>query len=129
MVAKTPSDVLGPAPVLQAALVARTQPDPAPAALAELRDLAGQEAALALRLGMVLACIKQFDVAELGYSGFLSFCRDRVDWGSSWMRAIVRLVESPLEQVKAAAAAGLVPLRVAVQAPGRITADQQAAWL
>ena len=31
MVAKTPSDVLGPAPVLQAALVARTQPDPAPA--------------------------------------------------------------------------------------------------
>src|SRR5690606_5169692 len=54
---------------------------------------------------------------------------ERVDWGSSWVRAIVRLVESPLDDVKAAAAAGRVPLRVAVTAPGRVQVHQQAEWL
>src|SRR5690606_23397463 len=57
------------------------------------------------------------------------FCAERVDWGQAWIRALVRLVESPLDHVKAAAAAGALPLRWAVQAPGKVSVDEQSAWL
>ena len=129
MVARTPSDVVDAHPLLSAALVRDLRPGEVAGFLRELRDLAWLEACMALRLGMVLACIKQYDLTERGWSGFLSFCKENVDWGSSWVRAIVRLVESPLDRVKAAAAAGLLPLRVAVKAPGKVRVDEQDAWL
>jgi len=119
--------ILGP--VLRAALAARLRGQHVERATDELRDLAREEAGLSLRLAMVLACIKQFDLVELGYSGFLAFCKERVDWKQAWVRALVRLVESPLDLVKAAAASGQLPLRVAVQAPGRIREEDQEAWL
>lgn len=129
MVSRNPTCDVDPASMVRAGLGGRLPSEQIPVFLAGLSRLADQEAALALRLGMVLACIKQFDLTELGYSGFLSFVAQRVDWRSSWARAIVRLVESPLDEVKAQAAAGRVPLRIAVTAPGRITAEDQSAWL
>jgi len=127
---KLPHDPpLGVGAVVRAALSHGLKTAHIAAFVAELRELARQEAGLVLRLAMVLSCIKRFDVAELGYSGFHAFCRERVDWGWSWVRALVRLVESPLHRVKAAAAAGRVPLRVAVGAPGRVRVHEQVAWL
>ncbi len=94
-----------------------------------LVGLARQDGALALRLGMVLAWVKRQDLTVLGYSSFTAFCRERVGWTNSWMRDVVRLVESPLDLVKAAVCRDLLPLRVAVKAPGRVAVADQAAWL
>jgi len=94
-----------------------------------MAGLARQDAALSLRLAMVLAWVKRHDVSALGYSSFTAFCRERVGWADSWLRDLVRLVESPLDLVKAAACAEIVPLRVAVKAPGRVAPEDQATWL
>ncbi len=127
MVAAAPQQ----SPVVPSALVAAclarrpSEPD----LLQGLAALAQQDQALCLRLAMVLAWVKRQDLLPLGYTSFSAFCRERVDWGGSWVRALLRLVESPLDQVKRAVCGGLVPLRVAVGAPGRVSVEGQAAWL
>jgi len=104
-------------------------PGRAQAVLEGLATLARHEAALRLRLAMVLAWVKRQDPSVLGYTSFTAFCREYVGLGDSWTRALVRLVESPLDLVKAAACRGIVPLRVAVNAPGNVSVRDQAEWL
>jgi len=86
-------------------------------------------AAIELSLAMVIARLRRCDPAELGYLTFAAFCRERLDWEPSWRRDLVRLVESPLDLIKQAACEGLVPLRLAVRAPGTVTPEGQAEWL
>jgi len=99
------------------------------AVLNGLASLARQDAALRLRLAMVLAWVKRQDPSVLGYSSFTAFCREHVGVGNSWMRDLVRLVESPLDLVKAAACRAIVPLRIAVKAPGNVAVQDQVEWL
>jgi hypothetical protein len=96
--------------------------------LDEMIVLSKAGAALDLRLAMVLAWFKRQNLALLGYSSFTAFCRERVEWRMSWLRRLIRLVECDLELVKAAVCRGL-PLTVAVLAPGKVEADEQALWL
>src|SRR5688500_16459253 len=84
---------------------------------------------LELDLALLLAWIKRADVAKLGYSSFGAFVAERVAWGPSWLRALIRLVECPLDLVKRAVALGAVPLSVAIRAPGHVAVADQAAWL
>jgi hypothetical protein len=103
-------------------------PEEAEQLLAELASLVRAGGALDLRAARLVAWFKRQDLAPLGYSSLTSFCRERVGWGSTWQRQLVRLVESDLTLVKEAVFHGL-PMTVAVLAPGRIEPDQQATWL
>ncbi|MBW1880821.1 MAG: HNH endonuclease [Deltaproteobacteria bacterium] len=97
--------------------------------LAGMAALARQDAALSLRIAMNLAWLKRQDVSDLGYSSFAAFCREQVDWRGSWCRDLIRLMESPLDLVKAAASEELVPLRIAVRAPREVQPKDQEQWL
>ncbi len=101
--------------------------------LAELRGaverLATEGAALDLRVARLIGWIRANDVARLGYSSFTAFCKQRVPWRTSQLRDLLRLVGSPLELVKEAASTGLLPLSVALLAPGRVEVDDQLEWL
>ena len=115
-------------------LFAQTRRYPsAPGSLDDLRQqvqrLAREGAALDLRLAQLLDWFARQDLAQLGYPSFTVFCRQRVEWRSSWLRALRRLLRSPLDQVKLAAARGELSLRRAVSAPGRVTVEQQAQWI
>jgi len=123
----TARHLAGPAAVVRAAL---SQPRlPAHQVAEHLAALVHMDGALALRRAMVLAWIRQRDVTDLGYSSFGAFVRERVDASASWERALRRLVESPLDQVKAALCQGRVRLRDAVRAPAECTVGGQTAWL
>jgi hypothetical protein len=121
------TDLLGPAAVTRLCLLPRR--DRARALFGGLRELCGATGALSLALAMRIAWLARQDPADLGHLTFTAFCRERIDWGTSWRRSLVRLVESPLDLVKRAAHAGLIPLRVAVRAPGRVAVADQARWL
>src|SRR5688572_23219231 len=95
----------------------------------QLVALAEGAAALDLRLARHLAWFKRQDLLPLGYASYRTFAAAHVDWSDSWMRACVRLVESPLERVKAAACHGILPLRVAVLAPGETDAESEEGWI
>ena len=95
----------------------------------QLQALASQGAALDLRLARLLVWFSRQDLAPLSYPSFTAFCRERVEWRTSWLRDLRRLVQSPLDMVKRAASVGEISLRVAVVAPGQITVEQQVAWL
>jgi hypothetical protein len=99
------------------------------ALLMGMAALARQGAAVALRLAMELAWIKRQDISDLGYSSFAAYCRERVDWRGSWLRDLIRLVESPLDLVKEAARRQLIPLRIAVRAPREVQPEGQEQWL
>src|SRR5688572_30170850 len=86
-------------------------------------------AALDLRVARHIAWFKRQDLRALGYASYRVFAAAHVDWCDSWMRECVRLVESPLERVKAAVCLGLVPLRVAVRAPSEATPEDEAGWI
>jgi len=97
--------------------------------LDEMVVLGKAGAALDLRLARMLGWFKRQDLAPIGYSSHLAFCRERVEWRDTWIRQLVRLVESDLELVKAAVCRGGLPPSVAVLAPGKIEADEQTLWL
>jgi len=97
--------------------------------LDEMIVLGKAGAALDLRLARMLGWFKRQDLAPIGYSSHLAFCRERVEWRDTWIRQLVRLVESDLEVVKAAVCRGGLPLSVAVLAPGKVEAEEQAVWL
>ncbi|MBW2254417.1 MAG: HNH endonuclease [Deltaproteobacteria bacterium] len=101
----------------------------ADALLDEMILLAKAGAALDLRLARVLAWAKRQDLAPIGYSSFTAFCRERVEWRLSWLRQVIRLVESDLEVVKAAVCRGGLQLTTAVRAPGKVASDEQELWL
>ncbi len=94
-----------------------------------MRDLARGRAALELALAMRVAWLWRQDPADLGHLSFAAFARERVGWSAGWRRALVALVESPLDLVKRAACEGLIPLRVPVRAPRSVSVDRQAEWL
>ena len=95
-----------------------------------LADLAGANAATELRIARVCAWIKRQDLVPVGHSTWASFRRERVEWSDSWTRDLLRLVESPLNKVKAAVCTGLLPLRVAVRAPLQVTGpEHEVDWL
>jgi hypothetical protein len=120
--------LLGPRSVVDAALALDSTGDES-ALLQGMAVLARQDSALSLRLAMILAWVKRQDAAaELGMS-FTSFVRERVGLGTSWLRELIRLVESPLNLVNTAASQELIPLRVATKAPGKVQPQEQEAWL
>src|SRR5688500_16305881 len=82
-----------------------------------LRTLSHSVQALDLRLARTLAWVRDQPLEALGYAGWQAFCRERVDWGESWVRDMVRLVRSGLHQVIAAACRDQIPLALAVQSP------------
>ena len=122
------SPLLGPRSVVDAALAVDTTGDES--ALVEgLAALARQDSALSLRLAMILAWVQRHDAAcELGMS-FTAFVQERVGLGTSWLRELIRLVNSPLDLVKAAACQELIPLRVAIKAANKISPQEQETWL
>ncbi len=91
--------------------------------------LARSSAALDLRLARVCCVIQQHDLRALGYGSFTSFVCARMCWQPSWQRQLARLLRSDLDLVKKAVHVGLVNLTAAVQAPGRVPPDRQAAWI
>jgi hypothetical protein len=122
-------DLLGPSALTALCLLPRPDRVQTRALFGGLRELAHATGALSLALAMRIAWLARQDPAALGHLTFTTFCRERIDWGASWRRALVRLVESPLDLVKQAAHEGAIPLRLAVQAPGRVAVADQAAWL
>ncbi|MFZ5479944.1 MAG: HNH endonuclease [Myxococcota bacterium] len=86
-------------------------------------------AALDLRAARFVAWFKRQDLRPLGYASYRVFAAQHVDWCDSWLRALVRLVESPLDKVKAAACRLEIPLRDAVRAPKETCVEDEDAWL
>ena len=86
-------------------------------------------AALDLRVARLIAWFKRQSLLPIGYTSYRTFAVHHVDWSDSWIREVVRLVESPLERVKAAVCIGLIPLREAVRAPGKACVETEASWL
>jgi len=91
--------------------------------------LARSSAALDLRLAHVCCVIQQHDLRGLGYGSFTSFVCERMCWQPSWQRQLARLLRSDLDLIKKAVHVGLVNLTTAVQAPGHVPPDRQAAWV
>ena len=88
---------------------------------------AGQ--AITIRVARLLAWMKTQDLTSLGFGSYSALCTAHVAWGGTWLRQLVRLASSDLPLVKAAASSGLIPLTVAVLAPGQIEPQQQQTWL
>jgi len=93
-----------------------------------MASLARAGRALDLRVARLIAWFERTDLERLGYSSLTAFCRERVGWGGTWQRQLVRLVESDLGLVKRAVSHGF-PLTLAVLAPGHVQPEEQAAWL
>ena len=91
--------------------------------------LADSSQAIDLRLARGLAWLKRKDLAPIGVSSYTAFCAERVEWGSTWLRLLVKLVSSDLEQVKAAVCIGILPMTTAVKAPFETDREDQANWL
>ncbi len=85
--------------------------------------------AVTLRVARLAAWIKTRDPAELGYSSHGALFRQHVTWSDSRLRALIRLVESDLHAVKAAACLGLLPITTAAKGVGAVDPDQQGWWL
>ena len=92
-------------------------------------DLSRAGRALDLRLARLLAWLKRMDLSPIGYGSYTAFCRERVDWKSSWTHQLVRLAESDLEEVKTAVCLGMIRMTDAVRAPGNVEREGQAAWV
>lgn len=96
---------------------------------ARLQALASSVQALDLRLARILAWLRDQPLETLGYPGWQVFCRERVDWGESWVRDMVRLVRSGLSVVIGAACRSEIPLSLATQAPGWCLPEAQDVWV
>ena len=103
--------------------------DAAVALFEELQVLARASGALDLRLARLVAWFRSQDLVPLGFSSYSAFCRERVPLCDSWLRDLVRLVESELDLVLAAVCRGELPLTVAVQAPALVDPGEQWPWL
>lgn len=94
-----------------------------------LRTLARALPSLDLRLARLLAWLRSQDLAPLGFAGWQAFLMEKVDWGESWVRDMLRLVRSNLMPVIRAACEGRVPLSLAVQASGWCHPEDAEAWV
>ncbi len=92
-------------------------------------ELAGAGNAIDLRIARLAAFIKCCDPADCGYASATAIFREHIGWGDSWLRSLVRLVESDLPLIQAAVCRGRIPLSVAVLAPGLVEPSQQGPWL
>ena len=91
--------------------------------------LAGAGNAIDLRIARLAAWVKTQDPAECGYSSHTALFRQHIAWSNSWLRSLVRLVESDLPAIQAAVCLGLIPLSTAIKAPGHVDPEEQAWWL
>ncbi len=94
-----------------------------------MRDLAGAGNAVALRIARLCAWIKTVDPADCGYPSHRALFRECVAVGDSWLRDLIRLVESELPLVLAAVCRGELSLTVAVKAAGAVSREEQVTWL
>ncbi len=92
-------------------------------------SLAGAGNAIDLRIARLAAWIKTADPADCGYSSHTALFRQHVGWSNSWLRSLIRLVESDLTAVQAAVCLGRIPLSTAIKASGRVDPEEQAWWL
>jgi len=92
-------------------------------------ELVGAGNAVDLRIARLAAFIKCCDPADCGYVSHTAIFREHIGWGDSWLRSLVRLVESDLTLIQAAVCLGRIPLSVAVLAPGLVEPSQQSPWL
>ncbi len=93
------------------------------------RALAHASSAIDLRLARVCCCIQQYDLRPLGYSSFTAFLTERLCWKPSWQRRLARLLRSDLDLIKAAVGASIVPLTRALDAPGKVSVEDQRQWI
>ncbi len=91
--------------------------------------LANAGNAIDLRIARLAAWIKTADPADCGYSSHTALFHQHVAWSDSWLRSLIRLVESDLTAVQAAVCLGRIPLSLAIKAPGSVDPEQQAWWL
>ncbi len=91
--------------------------------------LAGAGNAIDLRIARLAAWIKTADPADCGYSSHTALFNQHVAWSNSWLRSLIRLVESDLTAVQAAVCLGRISLSTALKAPGRVDPEEQAWWL
>jgi len=89
------------------------------------RALSRGRGAIDLRIARTGCFIQRQDLRPLGYSSFSAFLREGLCWKPSWQRSLARLLRSDLDLVKAAVDARVIPLTRALDAPGRLTVDQQ----
>ncbi len=92
-------------------------------------SLAGAGNAIDLRIARLAAWVKTRDPAKCGYSSHTALFRQHIAWSNSWLRSLVRLVESDLPAIQAAVCLGLIPLSTAIKAPGHVDPEEQAWWL
>jgi hypothetical protein len=95
----------------------------------EIEKVAWGSAALDLRLGRLLAWFKNQDLSAIGFQSYTAFCRERIDWGSTWLRKMVRLANTDLPLVKEAVCQGVLPITVAVEAPRGVKDVSEEQWL
>ena len=85
---------------------------------------------LDLEQAQVLAFLRRQPLASRGWPSWSAFCREHVEWGETWIRQLIRLVESDLELVKSVVRSGQLPLYKAVRAPSEVErAGGEACWL
>jgi hypothetical protein len=94
----------------------------------EITSVAYASGALDLRLARLLAWFKRQNLAPLGWQSYTAFCKEKVAWGSTWLRKLVRLAEADLPLVKAAVCSGVLPISHAVRALGQAEDDEEK-WL
>jgi hypothetical protein len=94
-----------------------------------LLDLLGAGNAIDLRIARIAAWIRCQDPADCGYASHGAIFREHIGWGDSWLRALVRLVQSDLPLIQSAVCRGRLPPSVAVRAPGLVEPSEQSAWL
>jgi hypothetical protein len=95
----------------------------------EIEKVAWGSAALDLRLGRLLAWFKNQDLSAIGFQSYSAFCRERIEWGSTWLRKMVRLANTDLPLVKEAVCQGVLPITVAVEAPRGVKDVGEEQWL
>lgn len=120
--------------MIGAALAVQRNPDQpdvirAQRRLDRLADLTASGRALDLAMARLLAWLKQQDLSPLGYSTFSAFCRERVDWQGTWLRALVRFVTADLALIQGAVLDGLLPLGRAVRARAPMSDAEQLQWI
>ncbi len=122
-------DPVPPAMVEPTGLGSAERQAEAEALLGTMADLSEAGNALMLRIARLCAWIKTADPADCGYPSHRSLFRECVGIGDSWLRDLIRLVESDLTLVLAAVCRNKIPMSVAVLAPGAIDTNDQSVWL
>jgi hypothetical protein len=88
-----------------------------------LKIIAGHEQAIKIRAGRILAWMKTKDLSPLNVPSWTACVEEYSPWEASTTREYVRLAESPLEIVRAAAVAKRIDLKAAGRALKELAED------